>query len=138
MPFLEEQISFLSNYASNFSAIKHNSYVFFSRSIIYLGQKHPIAVHIFKIFESLGQCSSTSLCQFWTDKSIPFQIFHHSSVSLHITLQIFSSCIFCFGQTDPIKVVSVQVKICQIPCFIFQTTSDSILKFCFTRQCHER
>ena len=58
---------------------------FLSWSIIYFGQKHPIKVNIFETFEGSSQNSSNSLCQFWTDKSIPLQIFHHSSMSLHIT-----------------------------------------------------
>ena len=32
-----------------------------------------------------GQNSSNSSCQFWTGKSIPLQIVHHSSLTWHIT-----------------------------------------------------
>ena len=65
--------------------------------------------------------------------SIPLQIFHHSSLSWHITpLKILSSYIFCFAQKDPIKVPiltlsSALVKICQISHVIFQTTSQFLL-----------
>ena len=77
---------------------------------------------------------SNCLCQFWNEKSIPLQIFHNFSVSLHITpLKIFSSCIFYFGQNDPVKVPiftlsNVLVKIYQIPCVIFETTKSVFLQ----------
>ena len=86
---------------------------------------------------------SNSSFQFWNDKS-KRQIFHHSSVSLRITpLQIFSSCIFYFGQKDPIKVPilrfsSALEKISQIPHVIFQTTSQCFFRFFITVQCHVR
>ena len=77
---------------------------------------------------------SNCLCQFWNEKSIPLQIFHNFSVSLHITsLKIFSSCIFYFGQNDPMKrpiftLSNVLVKIYQIPCVIFETTKSVFLQ----------
>ena len=58
---------------------------FFSSNIIYFGPNQPIKVSTFETFELSSQNSSNSLCQFWNDKSIPLQIFHHSSVSLLIT-----------------------------------------------------
>ena len=53
----------------------------------------------------------------WNGKSIPLQIFYHSSV-------ICSSCIFYFGQKNPMKIriltfPIVLMNICQIPHFIF-------------------
>ena len=44
--FLKAQVSFTLNFASIFSAIKHNSFVFFSSNIIYSVQKEPIKVQI--------------------------------------------------------------------------------------------
>ena len=58
---------------------------FFSSNIIYFDQKQPIKVKIFEIFECSGQNLLSPSCLFCTDKSIPLQIFLHSSVSLHIT-----------------------------------------------------
>ena len=58
---------------------------FFRSNIIYFVQKKPIKVQIFEIFECSGQNSSNSSCQFWTDKSIPVQIWYHSSLSWHKT-----------------------------------------------------
>ena len=57
---------------------------FFSSNIIYFGQRQPIKVQIFEIFECLNQNLS---CQFWTEKSIPLQFLHHSSFSWRITPQ---------------------------------------------------
>ena len=81
MTCLKAQVSFPSNVASIFSAIKQNSPIlFFSSNIIYFVQKKPIKVQIFEIFECSGQNSSNSSCQFWTEKSILLQILHHSSL----------------------------------------------------------
>ena len=103
--FWKHKSVFFSNFASIVSVMKDNSSVFSSSEIIYFGQKQPIKVQIFGTFDCLGQNSSNSSCQFWNGKSIPPQTFHHSSLSLHITpLQIFSSCIFYFGQKDLMKV----------------------------------
>ena len=47
-----------------------------SSSIIYFGQKQPIKVQLFEIFEYWGQNSSNSSCQFWIEKTIPLQFLH--------------------------------------------------------------
>ena len=57
----------------------------FSSNIIYFAQNQPIKVQTFEIFECSAQNSSNSSSQFWTDKSIPHQIWHHFSLSWHIT-----------------------------------------------------
>ena len=96
-------------------------YFFYTSNTIYFVQKKPIKVQIFEIFEGLGQNSSNSSCQFWTDKSVLLQILHHSPLSWHITpLQFLSSYIFNFRQKYAIKVPiwrlsSALVKFCQIP-----------------------
>ena len=81
------------------------SLYFFSPKDIYFAQKEPIKMKISETFKCSGQNSSNSSCQFWNDKSIPFQILHHSSFSWHITsLWILSSYFFYFGLKDPIKI----------------------------------
>ena len=46
-----------------------------------------------------------SSCQFWNNKSIPFQILHYFSLSWHIThLQILRSYLFYFERKGPITV----------------------------------
>ena len=54
---------------------------FLSSNITYFGQKQPIKVQTFEIFECLGQNLLKSSRRFWTDKSISFQILYHSSLS---------------------------------------------------------
>ena len=83
----------------------YNSPYFLNSNIIHFGQRRPIKAQIFEIFECSDQNSSNSSCKFWTDKSIPFQFLHHSSLSWHkIPLKILSSKVFNFGQKNPIKV----------------------------------
>ena len=77
---------------------------FFSSNNIYFAQKEPIKMKIFETFECSGQILSNSLCQFWNDKSIPFQILYPSSVSWKITpLCFFSSNNIYFAQKEHIK-----------------------------------
>ena len=69
MSILKVQVNFPSNFVSIFSAIKHDSSVFFLAQEYfgqkntyntnkYFGQKEPIKVQIFETFECLGQNSS--------------------------------------------------------------------------------
>ena len=54
------------------------SLYFLSWSIIYFGQKQPIKVQIFEIFECSGQNLLNSSCQFWTSQFLfKFCIFLH-------------------------------------------------------------
>ena len=117
---------------------------FFSSNNIYFTQKEPINVENFETFECSGQILSNSLCQFWNEKSIPYQILYPSSVSWKITsLYFFSSNNIYFAQKEPMKVnifetfLSAQIKICQIPYVNFEMTSRFLSKFCFPLQFHE-
>ena len=77
---------------------------FFSSKNIYFAQKEPIKMKIFEIFECSSQILSNSLCQFGSDKWIPFQILYLSSVSWNITLLYFFSWNNrYFSQKEPIK-----------------------------------
>ena len=117
---------------------------FFSPNNIYFAQKELIKMKMFETFKCSGENSSNSSCQFWSDKSIPFQILHHPSLSWHITpLWILSSNFSYFGLKDPINIRILRlsialVKICHIPHVIFQTKSQIFFKFFITLQCHER
>ena len=89
--FLKPQVRFHPNFAFNLRTednITPNKtpLYFFSSNIIYLGQKQPIKVQIFVgILECSGQILQIPLRQFWTGKSIPVQILHHSSFSWLVT-----------------------------------------------------
>ena len=56
---------------------------FLTSNIIYIAEKQPIKVQNYEISKCSGQNSLNSSCQFWTDKSIPLQIFNHCSLSWH-------------------------------------------------------
>ena len=103
--FSKQQVSFSSNFASFFGSWKIIHLYFFSSNNIYFAQKKPIKVKILETFECSGQNLSNSLCQFWNDKWIPFQILNPSSVSWKITrLYFFNSIDIYFSQREPIKV----------------------------------
>ena len=86
LSFWKVKVSFPSKFASIFSAIKHDSSVYFFRSnIVYFSQKEPIKVQIFEPFRVLGSKIVKLWCQFWNDKSIPFPILQNFSLSWHIT-----------------------------------------------------
>ena len=78
-------MSFLEALKSVFLQILYQSWVpsnitplyFLSWNIVYFGQKQPIKVQIFEIFGCSGQNLLNSLCQFSTNKLVPFQILHH-------------------------------------------------------------
>ena len=140
MSFLKAQVTFLLNFATIFSAIRHNSSVLFL-AWTYFCQRSQLKTYFldFRVLES-------KFVKFilWNDKSIPLQILDFSSLPWHITpLQILSSYLFYFGRKDPIKVPiltlsSALVKMCQISQVFFQTTSQFFFKICISLQCHER
>ena len=71
---------------SQFSVPSNITLLFcFSSNIIYFVQKEPIKVQIFETFECSVQNLSNCSGQFWSDKSIPFQILHRSSLSWIMT-----------------------------------------------------
>ena len=117
---------------------------FFSSNSIYFAQKEAIKVKICETFECSGQNLSNSLCQFWNEKWISPQILTPSSVSWKITpLYFFTSKNIKFAQKEPLKwnflrLLSAQVKICQIPYANFETTSWLLSKFCIPLQFYER
>ena len=105
---------------------------FFSSNNKYFAQKKPIKVKIFETFEYSRQNLSNSLCQFWKDKSIPFQILYPSSVSWKITpLYYFSSNNIYFAQKEPIKVKIFETFECS-----GQILSNSLCQFWNDKSIH--
>ena len=108
---------------------------FLSWNNIYFAQKELIKVNLFDTFECSGQNFSNSLCQFWNEKSIPLQILHPSWISWKITPLYFSAqIIYTLLKRRPLKwkflrLSIAQVKIFQIPCVNFETTSLFLSKF---------
>ena len=102
MSFLKAQVSFPSNLASIFSAIKHNFYVLFQLKIIYFGQRGQLKRKFFQVFASKFVKFLMSILNWQVNSSSNLASFfiamtHNSSVNL-------SSYIIYFGQKDPIKV----------------------------------
>ena len=91
-------------FTSIFSAIKHSSSVLskFKHYRLWLKAIRWRA-NFWDLWVLRCQNSLNSSCQFWTNKSIPLQILHHSPVSWRIaSLYFFSSNIIYFGQRQPI------------------------------------
>ena len=77
---------------------------FFSSKNIYFAQKEPIKVETFETFECSSQNLSISLCQFWSDKSIPLQILYPYPILWKITpLYFFNSKNIYLVQKEHIK-----------------------------------
>ena len=123
MSILKVQVSFPSNVPSIFSAIKQNSPILFLAQILCtLFKRSPLKCKFLRFLSAqikIRQIPNSS-CQFWADKSVPFQILHYFSLPWHITpLQFLNSYIFNFRQKYAIKVPiwrlsSALVKVCQI------------------------
>ena len=115
---------------------------FFSSTSIYFAQKEHIKVNIFETFKCSGQ-------NYWFVKSILKRQVNSSSnfasffiVMTHNSFVNFKLILFLL-LNYPIKLPilrlsSTLVKICHIPHFIFQTTSQFFFKFCTTLYCHWR
>ena len=117
---------------------------FFSSNNIHFAHKEPIKVKIFETFEHSRQNLTNYLCKFLSDKLIPLQILYPSSVSWKITpLYFLAQAIYNLLKRSALKwkffrLLSARVKICQIPCANFKTTSRFLSKFCIPLQFHER
>ena len=84
-----------------------------SSNIIYFGQKQPIKVQIFEIFECSGENLPNSSCHFPNHKSVFLQILHDSSVSWKITpLHFFRSKVIYLARKGPIKVQILETFEC--------------------------
>ena len=144
MPILKRQVSSSPNFVSLFSFMKDNFYVLFSSKNIYFTQKEPIKVKVFETFECSGQNLSNSFCQFWNDMSVPLQILYLSLVSWKIaSIYFLAQRIYTLLERSPLKwkflrLLSVQVKICQIPFTSFEMATRFLSKFCIPIQFDER
>ena len=95
-------------------------------------------------FEYSGENLPNSSCRFPNHKSVFLKILDHSSVSWNNNLPvlILAQTLHTLVKKGPLKcrflrLLSVQVRICQIPHINFETTSQSLFKFCIILQCHE-
>ena len=145
LSFLKQQISFPSNFFyQSWVPSKITSLYFLSWSIIYFGQKQPIKVQIFEIFNCLCQNLLNSLnVSFEPVNSFPnfapffFVITHNSPVNFKLTHFLLGIKVPHKSPNFESQLSSALVKICQIPHVIFQTTSQFFFIFCISLQCHE-
>ena len=130
---LKLQVSSSSVFVSFFIVMTHNSSVNFK------------LIHF--LFWTKGSYQSENLpnssCHFPNDKSVFLQILYHSSVSWNITPLSFFSSNNIYFILIPLKwkflrLLSAQIKICQIPHVNFETTNRFLSKFCILFQFHER
>ena len=112
MSVLKWEFNSSPNFALLFSPIKQLLCTSLAQTLYTLVEKKPLKWTFLRL-ECSGQNLSNSSCQFWNDKSIPYQIFHHSSVLSKLTpLYLFSSNNIYFDQKDPIKVKTLETFEC--------------------------
>ena len=137
MSFLKAKVSFPSNVASIFSAIKQNfSILFLAQRSCTLTKKSPLKCKFLRfssalvkirkipdvIFESTGQFSFKCCINIWCHQ-------------LKLCYTFFRSKLVYFNQKKPVKMQilrfsSAWVKIRQIPDVIFESTSQFSFKCC--------
>ena len=86
---------------------------FFSSNILYFGQKQPIKVQIFEIFECSRENLPYSLCHFPNHYPLFYQILHDFSVSWELNSPyFFRSKVIYFARKGPIKVQILETFEC--------------------------
>ena len=144
MSFLKSQVSFPSNVASIFSAIKQNSSILFLAQTLYtLFKRSPL------------KCKFLRFSSAWVKiRQIPHVIFESTSqfsFKCCINIQchqaklpiLFLAQILCtLFKRSPLKCKflrfsSVQVKNRQIPHVNFELSSQFLFKFCIYCHCHD-
>ena len=87
MLFCKAQVSFPSNFASIFSAIKyHSSLLFLAQTLHTSFKRRPLKCKFLTLLSVRVKNTANCWCQFWNNKSIPLQILYHSSLLWQITL----------------------------------------------------
>ena len=144
MPVLKWQVSSSTNFTLFFIVMTHNFSLKFQVIHFLLWAKGSHQSPNFDTFECSGENLLNCLCHFPSNKSVLLQILHHSSTSWKITpLYFFISNIHTLHKRSPLKwksvrLLSAQVKICQIPYVNIETTSRFLSKFCIPLQFCER
>ena len=138
------EVHVTSIFISFFIVMKHNSSVNLKLIHFLLWTKGSYQRSNFDTFECSGGNLQNSSCHFPSKKSVFLQIFHHSSMTWKITpLYFLAQIIHTLLKRSPLKwkswrLLSTQVKICQIPYGNFETTSLFLSKFCISLHFHER
>ena len=143
MSILKRQVSSLSIFVSFSIVMTHNFSVYFKLIHFQLWTKGSHQSSNFDTLERSGENLPNSSCHFPSNKSVFLQILHHSSMLWETTLLYFVSPIYTLLKRSPLKwkclrLLSGQVKICEIPYINFQTTSRFLSKSCIPLQFHAR
>ena len=73
----------------------------------------PLKCKCLRFFKLSSRNSSNSLCLFWNDKSIPLQISHYSSLSLHLLrCKFLSQIFFLFWTKEPNESLNFETSVC--------------------------
>ena len=143
MSILKRQVSSSSIFVSFSIVMTHNFSVYFKLIHFQLWTKGSHQSSNFDTLERSGENLPNSSCHFPSNKSVFLQILHHSSMLWETTLLYFVSPIYTLLKRSPLKwkclrLLSGQVKICEIPYINFQTTSRFLSKSCIPLQFHAR
>ena len=117
---------------------------FFSSNNSYFVQKETIKGKIFETFGCSGQNLSNCLHQFWNDSQflskfcIPLQFHERWLLCTFLAWTIYTLLKRSPLKGKFLKLLSAQVKICQIPYVSFKMASWFLPKFCLPLQFHER
>ena len=108
----------------------------FLADLLRFGQKKSIKVQILRLFCALMKLHPIPHASFEITGSRFIPILYHCSVSWKITLlYFFSSNLYTLDKKQFSEWLS---EIHEIPCVMFETTSQFLFKLCITLQCHER
>ena len=143
MSILKWQINSISNFASFFIVIMHNSPLNFKLIHFLLSIKRSNESPNFKNFVCYGENSPNSSYDFPNHKSVFFSNFaSHSSVMKYSSSVIsLAQTFYTFVKSSPLRckylrLSSSRVEICQIPYVTFEMSSQFLFRFFIILQCH--
>ena len=118
---------------------------FSSWNIVCFGQKQPMKVHFFRVLSALMSLPKSS-CHFWN-----YKVRVYSNFALLFSVMKNNSSVFFLARTlhtilwtkvvhwcEIFRLLSVCVKIHQLPYVTFENKSQFFFKLWITLQCHER
>ena len=139
MSFLKAQVSFPLNFASIFSATKHNSsvYTFFSLNI-YFGQMSQLKSKFFKFSSARVKIRQIPHVNSSLNFALIFIVMTHNSF---VNFKLIHFLLWTKGYHQSRNFETFKCSGVNLPnssCHFLQTTSWFFFKFCITLQCHER
>ena len=144
MSFLKAQVIFPSNFASIFSAIKHNSSILFLAQTLYTLVKSNLLKCKFLRFSS----ARVKICQIpHVNFELTSQFFFKFCIIFYchdtiLLCKFWAQTLYTLFKRSPLKCKflrfsSARVKIRQIPHVNFELTSQFLFNFCIILHCHD-